>query len=537
MNSDDLGELGADAFRTWCTHAGLICNPSTRDRAGWDFLVDFPHAPSLHSLDRRPGPQSCVVQLKTVLETSDNIRIRLDMLERLAKDVKPCFIITPVVRGLEVVNVRVWHLRGEHLERVLRRLRQEQAKGLTAETGKKHITFRLDTGEPMAPSGAALRTMFEAACPKGMQAYASGKGAEVATLGMGEVPYQVSFSIDAQSPLDLLDFFIGDAKNAPGEISALMEDRLGVKLPMAGTMAGRGELSLEPAPVGDAVIRIISPSLTLPLVDRAAIITVPFEIEGHRRLRVRGRYLSVTVTWFPDGMADVEIAPIPPSDTWTLRDWASHVIARGLASLESAVMEIDRDDVPEALVSLPLLSSERSQDRRKALSKHISAVRRLENLAAQAGMDLERTLTAEDIDRASEPVLALDALESGNLVSFEATEPVEEFNDATVVVVGLVPLGQISLAWHGLMRVSATALQPVMRFRLDDFRFVGVHRLRNGGTLAGHVDRLRETLAVEGAIWVGWDRSLIAGSFEGVPLPESVEPTSQPRDVDRPGAG
>lgn len=524
MNSDDLGELGADAFRTWCTHAGLTCNPSIRDRAGWDFLVDFPHTESVQSLDRRPGPQSCVVQLKTVLETTGKISVRLDMVERLAKDVKPCFIITPVVRGLEVVDVRVWHLRGEHLGRILRRLREEQARGLSAGTGKKHITFRLETGEPMAPSGAALRAMFEAACPRGMHAYAAGKGGEVATLGLAEAPYRVAFSVDAKGPLDLLDFFIGDARNAPGTISALTEDRFGIQLPMAGAMAGPGQLSLEPAPVGEAIIRVLSPGLDAPVVDRAKVLTVPFEIDGHRRLRVRGRYLAVTVTWFPDGNADVELAPVPPGEPWTLRDWACHVTVRGLASLRDAVVEIDRDDVPDALVELPLSSAQTGEDNLRAMAAHVTAVWRLDRLAGQAGVDPSRVMAPGDIDRACGPVLALHSLEAGQLISFEATEPAEEFDDGTVVVVGVVPFGDVSLAWHGLMRVSATALKPVVRFRLDQFRFAGVQRLRTGMSLSDHAGHLQQKLGTDGALWVGWDRRLIAGSFDGTALPEAVEP-------------
>jgi len=96
MSSDDLGEKGETVFKGWCVDAALICNKSTHDQAGWDFIIDFRHESSNLSLDRRPGPRSSVVQVKAVKRGTKYVKVRVDMAERLAKDVKPCFIVTPV---------------------------------------------------------------------------------------------------------------------------------------------------------------------------------------------------------------------------------------------------------------------------------------------------------------------------------------------------------------------------------------------------------------------------------------------------------
>lgn len=127
LTSDELGEKGQQRFAEWCSDASLICNPSTRDRAGWDFIVDFPHAPSAMSLDHRQGPPSCRVQVKTVKAGTKSVRLRLDMAERLAKDGGPAFIVSPVVDGFDVPAMYLWHVRGTHLATILARLRKEHA--------------------------------------------------------------------------------------------------------------------------------------------------------------------------------------------------------------------------------------------------------------------------------------------------------------------------------------------------------------------------------------------------------------------------
>src|ERR1700748_712130 len=94
MNADDLGEKGQSRFQEICVDAALYANKSTRDRPGWDYIVEFPFVdgPSPSAIDSRPAPLSCHVQVKTILSTTDRITLRLSGAERLAKEIKPAFI-------------------------------------------------------------------------------------------------------------------------------------------------------------------------------------------------------------------------------------------------------------------------------------------------------------------------------------------------------------------------------------------------------------------------------------------------------------
>ena len=55
LNSDELGEKGESRFQEFCVDEKLTCNKSSRDRTGWDFLVEFPFEPPNPDYARRVG--------------------------------------------------------------------------------------------------------------------------------------------------------------------------------------------------------------------------------------------------------------------------------------------------------------------------------------------------------------------------------------------------------------------------------------------------------------------------------------------------
>ena len=93
LTSDELGDLAENLFAKLCAQAKLICNKAGRDRAGWDFRVDFPLADNPdEALDHRE-PRTCLIQLKATAGETGSVRARLSSMERLAKDKGPAAII------------------------------------------------------------------------------------------------------------------------------------------------------------------------------------------------------------------------------------------------------------------------------------------------------------------------------------------------------------------------------------------------------------------------------------------------------------
>lgn len=187
MENDELGRVGELFFDSMCTKASLTCNASNRDRVGWDFVVDFPHEESDKTFDHRLGPLSCVVQVKSVNKGARRVKVRLDMAERLAKEIKPSFVVCPVFEGDTASQVHVIHIRGKVLELILKRLRQAQVAKPPQKLSKKFVSFPLVASErlgSLAPS--VLRDEFVRACPDGMDVYAVDKANERRSLGYEE---------------------------------------------------------------------------------------------------------------------------------------------------------------------------------------------------------------------------------------------------------------------------------------------------------------------------------------------------------------
>lgn len=536
MNSDDLGEKGEIIFKGWCIDASLICNKSTHDRAGWDFIVDFRHEPSAISLDRRPGPRSCVIQIKAVLKGTKYVRVRLDMAERLAKDVKPCFIVTPVIQGLGTVALRVWHIRGDHLARILKRLREEHVAGNAGNLSERYVRFPVRTGTDIDCTGAALRALFEASCTEGMSAYAAAKTREIRTLGMENEPLEMTITVQASGPVEALDFFSGRAKNVSSQIVSLTETRFGLSIPITGAPVGVGIMSLEPEASGSALIRIRAPGLASPLVDRAVVITVPFELQGHKRVELRGRYLMVCVTWQPDDVAQVLLEPVIPEGALTLNDWAAFSIATGFRYLPDAEIEFESDFAGGNQIVLPLTQDELDSPEAHNARAVIVAAARLQQLAGAAGEDVARTLSRNEMELACNSIQSLQRLEGDAYITFEAEEPAEAFDECEALVAGVVSMGEgRTLLWHGFMWLSAIALTPVIRFRLDRFRFGGVKRGGSTNNLAAYAAPIAKARAIEAAFWTEWNGRFVAGVLElpldgmaaspGPPLPSGESPS------------
>jgi hypothetical protein len=165
-----LGDIGESLFQLLCAQASLVCNKSTRDVTGWDFLVEFPMAKpsSALPLDQRPTT-ACLVQLKStagggIARTS----LRLSAVERLAKDARPAVIVVLLLRadGAGITGY-VIHLLGQQLAHVLMRLRRAHARK-ALDINNASITFEYrKTGIQFEPTPAGLRDALAVATSPG----------------------------------------------------------------------------------------------------------------------------------------------------------------------------------------------------------------------------------------------------------------------------------------------------------------------------------------------------------------------------------
>lgn len=273
FNSDELGEKGETWFSHECANARLNSNKSGRDRAGWDFIVDFPAGAYVGAeFDSRPPPLSCMVQVKAINEGKKSAVLNLAMAERLAKQVKPSFICVPVVDASGVViDCYLIHLAGDRLAKVLGRLRAE-IEDSEKPLNKKKISFTVLSDERVDPSGPALKAAMERHAGNDMHDYATRKKIELATLGFEGAPFVGSMRVEALSLKEIAKSFLGIGTPIVVKNFEVDEVRFGIKRKHASVQEGL--LSIQPNTTTSCFVRFSGEAAKMPITLPAKVSAV-----------------------------------------------------------------------------------------------------------------------------------------------------------------------------------------------------------------------------------------------------------------------
>lgn len=251
LDNDTRGELGEKLFDYYCVRAGLISNPSVRDRTGWDRIVEFPHPPlaDLVTIDKRPAPISCHFQIKTIGARARRCRLRLSSAERLAKDPKPAFIYVIADVASQTPSATLIHLAGPALARILKHLRREHRDaGPAAQVNEKYIDLPLSLGTPLPAGGEQLRAAIETAIggANGLHDYIAQKTIELATLGYDSSSHVGNVTIKSATMEELVDGLLGLRPLTSTSFLA-SERRFGIEIPILCYEDITSELRIEPA--------------------------------------------------------------------------------------------------------------------------------------------------------------------------------------------------------------------------------------------------------------------------------------------------
>ena len=302
LNSDELGEKGESRFREICADAKLICNKADRDRTGWDFIVEFPfddsHEIKKNTLDNRPSPFSCHIQVKTLLASSDDFKMRLSSAERLAKEQKPSFVfIFKVNEKLEFSDAFLIHLLDDRLVTILKRLRLEESKGTQAKKlNKKTISLRPNDVERLDPSGASLSAALKLVSKGGLHSYILQKKEQLEKLGFDPRPYEGKMTLHFENNDDIADVFLGLKKVRVSKFSTIQK-RFGIKLPQQTDLEGM--IKIEPNAGDQCSIIIRKNSIDVAAIFDADLFfpSIPFKGLQKKKFLLTSHLFKMTVEW------------------------------------------------------------------------------------------------------------------------------------------------------------------------------------------------------------------------------------------------
>jgi hypothetical protein len=300
LNSDELGEKGEHQFGQICADAKLVCNKSTRDRTGWDYIVEFnfPNDGATQgSLEKREKPLSCHVQVKTIWDHNHQIKMRLSSAEHLAKELKPAFVYVQKVNArLEFTGAHLIHVLDEPLAKILKRLRKEDIAGATASNDKKIYMSASKNGVALAPTGAALRDGIIAACGSDLRAYTDKKSGQLKTLGYEGRPYHLKMTLSVAKIEDLVDAFLGLKEKVAAKDVKSHEVRFGLKKKIEDQSASAGVISFQPHAADTCTITVRSDPLSTPGVFSGEVFfpAIPNLPDEHRKMLIKTELFHLT---------------------------------------------------------------------------------------------------------------------------------------------------------------------------------------------------------------------------------------------------
>src|SRR4051812_29130421 len=89
LRTDEIGEIGEQAFALWATQARFSATKVTYDKFGWDYLISARPPGSTRRLKLDSPVLTCAVQVKTTQRSDAHIKITLANMERMATSQMP----------------------------------------------------------------------------------------------------------------------------------------------------------------------------------------------------------------------------------------------------------------------------------------------------------------------------------------------------------------------------------------------------------------------------------------------------------------
>lgn len=233
----DLGDLGELHFNAWCSEVGLIANKSTKDKMGWDFIVEFPFSNEITGLHVHQSAPKCKVQVKATDGQERKLSIGLSNLRKLAVDPLPCFYIFIEYDNANLpVRAFLRHMDEDLIEKVLELVTTTDQKSYTLHYDESHLLTEL-AGESLAKK---LKSYIG-----NLSDYINRKRNCLENVGYDEERLKIKFDLIGKENLEeLIDVHLGLREKARISNLSATEKRFGQLSNKSDLSSESAELSL-----------------------------------------------------------------------------------------------------------------------------------------------------------------------------------------------------------------------------------------------------------------------------------------------------
>lgn len=304
LDSQAIGDRAEDAFKSLCTEGKIIANPSTRDRRGWDFVLECPFPNEVRTSDAvaRPTQITCFAQVKGSLTDSGAVPISLAHLERMSKERIPWFVqivilaTTPPHRPCASYLV---HVDERVVTKVVKRLFDSSLTG--ASTLEQTMDVNWGETDRIDLSGDALLAKIRAHVPD-IVSYPELKmqWLESARAELQRLSGTISFYYRSDRAVyeALAKLAIGDLDYIPLRSFSAKGDLLKKTSKSGSVKIAGAALRVEPFDIGETTIELQGKSGTARLrcATRSANVAFPSIPGQYNKLRFDSRFLKFVVS-------------------------------------------------------------------------------------------------------------------------------------------------------------------------------------------------------------------------------------------------
>ena len=295
--SRNLGTMGEDAFRNWCSKVGLSAVSSQPDRMGWDFIVEFDDPPIAGvPRDRQNTSKKALIQIKSTDRKENAARAKLSALKRLVDTTLPSFILHLSFDGKnEPVRTRLLHIGEDQIEEVLGTVRAAESKGRT-DFHNILKALPLSGANELKTDGSEILEELWEAIPADMAAYASEKSRHIKTCGFNEKSITAGFSIEGAAGEEaLVDLMIGSSKSLAVSNFRVALSRFGFSLPADVREFGDAVISIENEGAPQAWLRVVTEEglVNAELPAKLHVPQLPGIAEANRKLRIANDFVEL----------------------------------------------------------------------------------------------------------------------------------------------------------------------------------------------------------------------------------------------------
>ena|GEM_PF-601300 len=304
--SNDLGVLGEDTFKKWCSSVGLVANRSHEDKTGWDFYVEFPCKKTEGApIDMQPTPLECKIQVKATKNRYKKIAIKISNLNRLIRTQMPVFIcIIEYDEKDQEQSAYLVHIWKDIIGRTLKRMRELDVNGTGNELNKKTITIGYGNNEKLKViNGESIRKAIEICVPNGIEKYLEKKNEFLSNLGFENGAKQFTFTVSGKENFEaLLDMALGINKKVILDKFVAYDKRFGILSNTPSFDEGDGELYFpDIKPYAMVKVKFKEQKLSPGVSFESKLYTSPLNRvvpKEFARLRIEGVFFNIVWTPF-----------------------------------------------------------------------------------------------------------------------------------------------------------------------------------------------------------------------------------------------